>query len=249
MNIEQTFARYTRVIADQPEPGKPRSTTLDLNLLKADVTASDRVLDLLHIDIAGYKPHLLATLETSDSFVGLLAHRLGIGYLTTYAKGVTRTPTHSHGELEMDAGPLLEARQTLKLPPTEPLRIVYVGDILKHGITTADAIKLLKSANAKVVHVACLIEGLPGNGRQTIEQLGASVSSLVTFTDDGTFGPGISISQGLAEGGKRAAGMAGTRSKRRHHNESPAANNLGGEPHRHQVRSLAVQHQPQRLIS
>jgi len=117
---------------------------------------------------------------TVDAVGGLTLGADPIAYAISYASAHTASPIRAftvrkeaktHG-----TGKLIEG-------PFEPSdRVVVVEDVITTGSSAARAAEVVRSAGGHVIGVLALVDREEG-GKESLEQLGLSVMSLVTATD------------------------------------------------------------------
>ena len=155
---------HIRGIPDFPIPG---ILFYDISTLLAHPDAWQVALGRLAKAVAGYKPDLLAGIESRGFLTAApLASRLGCGFIMVRKKGKLPGATIAH-EYALEYGTDTIEIQHDAVQPGQ--RVVVMDDLMATGGTMAASIELLRRAGAEVVGATCLIELTFLKGRDKLD--------------------------------------------------------------------------------
>lgn len=164
---------HIRTIPDFPKPG---ILFYDISTLLAHPDAWRVTVDRLAETVAPHKPDLLIGIESRGFLTAApLALALGLGFVMLRKKGKLPGPTLSH-TYDLEYGQDTLEIQADAIEPGQ--RVVVMDDLLATGGTMAASIDLLRSAEAQVEAVSCIIELNFLKGR---DKLDLPVHSLIAY--------------------------------------------------------------------
>ncbi|MEK9672791.1 MAG: adenine phosphoribosyltransferase [Rhodospirillaceae bacterium] len=166
---------HIRGIPDFPKPG---IMFYDISTLLAHPDAWQVALGRLAKIVAGYKPDILAGIESRGFLTAApLASKLGCGFIMVRKKGKLPGECISY-EYELEYG--TDVIEIQKDAVTPGQRVVIMDDLLATGGTMGASIKLLRDARAEVVGATCLIELTFLKGR---DKLDVPFDALMSYDD------------------------------------------------------------------
>jgi len=199
MSYVDIFANRTELYTSGQE-----HVFLNFELLQADPESFDRVLEGFSNVITPLRPDVIVAHEHHHVFssalrVQLKENGLNTGLIIAHERS-TRYPgaKYNFGTLEIGARVLDRKREDLG----RIFRAVFVDDVVVSGSDAIAVAEILPQARGQLVGICCLAEFPNARLRLNRRIVPIPMTSLVTFSPDEGFGPGLSSESLAASGGR-----------------------------------------------
>jgi adenine phosphoribosyltransferase len=176
MDLEARVGPLKAAIRDVPDFPKPGIVFKDITTLLKDATLFRQTIDLM-CELCGGRPCDKVVAIESRGFIlgGVLAERLGAGFVPVRKKGKLPASTRRHTyDLEYGTDSV-EIHEDALVPGD---RVLVVDDVIATGGTAQAAGRLVEALGASVTAFAFLVELTFLNGRSKLE---GEVLSLIRY--------------------------------------------------------------------